>query len=190
MSFNKKIEFKVSEVEKLIDLLSKNHPLKVLHILEKKLNPIPRKVTKYLTPTELVDKANRYRDDLISRQTESEKVFKALLKSIKLEYEFQKIFWYTKGKNYDSFYILDFYIPSANIVVEIDGEYHNEEDQKRDDKIRSSVIRRNGILKIVRFTNNEVLNDHENIINKLNFIIKDIVKDYKIIDGVRFKKSK
>jgi very-short-patch-repair endonuclease len=101
----------------------------------------------------MLEVASRFRKDLIKNQTKSEGVFKAKLKSLKINYEFQKIIY-----DNDKFYIVDFYLPDSNIVVEIDGGYHNTKDQIYKDKLRSSRLSILGYKKIKRFTNEEAIN--------------------------------
>ncbi len=111
---------------------------------------------------ELYQRAEEFRSDLIKEQTPAEKHFKALLKSLKIEYEFQKIL-YTPTR----FYILDFFIPSKKIAYEIDGGYHTTKKQKEFDKLRTEVVKNNGIKEVYRFTNTDVLTDTQNTINRI-----------------------
>ena len=57
-------------------------------------------------------------------------------------------------------YILDFYAPSVKLVIEIDGGIHEKPEQKEYDKIRTDFLKENG-LKVIRFTNEQVLNELE-----------------------------
>ena len=49
-------------------------------------------------------------------------------------------------------YILDFYCPSENLAVELDGEQHYTEEGKQRDAIRMSYMEKLGI-KVIRFEN-------------------------------------
>ena len=53
-------------------------------------------------------------------------------------------------------YILDFYSHFARLAVELDGEYHFTEEQKRLDDVRTVRLAILGI-KVIRFTNHMVL---------------------------------
>lgn len=97
------------------------------------------------------ERAETFREDLIKKQTQSEKLFKAYLKSLDIAYMFQKIFYTEK-----SFRIVDFYLPQCNVVIEIDGKYHD--DNKVSDFIRTVELENYGVQKIYRFSNDEVLN--------------------------------
>lgn len=94
-----------------------------------------------------------YRSDLISKATESEIAFKAILDDMKIHYCFQKIFQHPKKS-----YIVDFYCTKTNIVFEIDGGYHNMKKQQELDRKRTEDLRTlHGVNAVVRFTNNEVI---------------------------------
>ena len=71
--------------------------------------------------------AERYKHILEVNATYAEKLLKTFLTG-KIDFEFQKII-YTDNKH---FFIADFYIPSKNLIIELDGEYHN--DAKQQDK--------------------------------------------------------
>ena len=73
-------------------------------------------------------------------------------------------------------HIIDFYIPdfvalSINLIIEIDGGIHKKQTTK--DKERTKRL---GILgfKVIRFTNYEVENDIEKVINKIKEEIKTL----------------
>jgi very-short-patch-repair endonuclease len=54
-------------------------------------------------------------------------------------------------------YILDFYAPSVNLVIEIDGGYHLQPEMIEQDKFRDNFLQSLG-LTTLRFTNAQVLN--------------------------------
>lgn len=55
-----------------------------------------------------------------------------------------------------SIYIADFYCHVLKLVIEIDGGYHLTEEQRLLDEIRTTDIEFEG-LKVIRFTNEEIL---------------------------------
>jgi very-short-patch-repair endonuclease len=63
------------------------------------------------------------------------------------------------------FFIADFYCHEARIVVEIDGEIH--EQQKEYDDGRSAEMERYHI-KVIRFTNSEIVNNMEEVIKVIH----------------------
>jgi len=61
-------------------------------------------------------------------------------------------------------YVADFYCHAAKLVVEVDGKQH---DWFADlDRGRSEVLERIG-LQVIRFTNEEVLNDLEGVLRRI-----------------------
>ena len=64
-------------------------------------------------------------------------------------------------------YIVDFVCLNLNLIIEIDGAYHNEPQQQAEDAIRSDYLRDHGFI-ILRFTNEEVLYDTETVIQTIN----------------------
>ncbi len=91
--------------------------------------------------------AEEFRKDLIKGQTEAEKKMKAVLKSLNIKYDFQKVFYTPK-----SFYIVDFYLNDFNVVIEVDGGYHNAVQQKELDKKRTEALK-NLHIRVYRVTN-------------------------------------
>ena len=73
--------------------------------------------------------AEYYKHILEVNATYAERLLKAFLAG-KIDFEFQKII-YTDNKRH--FFIADFYIPSKNLIVELDGEYHDNIKQRDKD---------------------------------------------------------
>ena len=65
-------------------------------------------------------------------------------------------------------YILDFYIPSVKIAIELDGRQHGKEENREADRERDSFLKKEGIM-VLRYTNVQI---HENFPN----VCKDIQK--------------
>ncbi|MFA5604419.1 MAG: DUF559 domain-containing protein [Dehalococcoidales bacterium] len=63
-------------------------------------------------------------------------------------------------------YIVDFYCPSAKMVIEIDGSQHFYDDGLEHDKERDAYINNLG-LKALRFTSVDVLKNLEGVIDKI-----------------------
>lgn len=63
-------------------------------------------------------------------------------------------------------YVVDFYCPKAKLVIEIDGGQHCEDKNIEADKIRTEYLERAG-LKVLRFTNIDVLRNLESVLNKI-----------------------
>jgi very-short-patch-repair endonuclease len=63
-------------------------------------------------------------------------------------------------------YIADFFCPQAKLAVEIDGNVHNSTDAQEYDKVRDEFMQSIGI-QILRFTNSEVENNPEKIVEEI-----------------------
>jgi very-short-patch-repair endonuclease len=61
---------------------------------------------------------------------------------------------------------VDFYCAEAKLVIEIDGDVHAHPEQARQDEKRSKHLEELG-YKIIRFTNDEVLNNLEGVAQTL-----------------------
>ena len=70
-------------------------------------------------------------------------------------------------------FIADFYCPLANLVIEIDGGYHQTEEQQRLDKEREERLQAKG-YNILRFTNEQVLFDIDNVLRDITKALFDI----------------
>ena len=63
-------------------------------------------------------------------------------------------------------YIVDFVSREEGLVIEVDGGYHSEPRQQEDDKVREDELEKMG-YHIIRFTNEEVLNDIEKVTDQI-----------------------
>ncbi len=108
-----------------------------------------------------------YEKNLVSRArelrketTEAEKIFWNRI----LKHKDLLNFKFTRQKPLDHF-IVDFYCSSLGLVIEIDGIIHDF--QKVRDQERDTILQEKFGLKIVRYTNEEVINNTEKIIQDL-----------------------
>ena len=76
------------------------------------------------------------------------------------------VFYDINGK--ESFYIADFYCHESRLIVELDGSIHDF--RKTEDEIRSEVINNLGI-RVIRFSNNEIELNINNVLNKLSELL-------------------
>ena len=63
-------------------------------------------------------------------------------------------------------YIVDFYCPKAQLVVELDGGQHYEEIVKERDNARDKVLKELG-LKVLRFSDREVFENTNAVMEKI-----------------------
>lgn len=69
-------------------------------------------------------------------------------------------------------YIVDFYCKALQLVIEVDGGYHFEEEQKVKDKERQSVLEDMG-LHFLRFEDEQVRKDMDVVLRKIEAYIED-----------------
>jgi len=75
-------------------------------------------------------------------------------------------------------YVVDFYAPSVNIVIEVDGSQHFEEKQRKYDNTRTLFLEAHG-LKVLRFNNFEVLKNTHDVLDGIFHAIKQALKELK-----------
>ena len=63
-------------------------------------------------------------------------------------------------------YITDFICLEISLIIEVDGEYHNSEEQQEKDTIRTKYLNEQGFY-VLRFTNNEVINQTEWVLKSI-----------------------
>ena len=103
------------------------------------------------------------------RETKSEKILWDKLKNNQLDgLKFRR-------QHPISLYIADFYCHKFKLIIELDGKYHEEKEQKIKDQERDEVLKLNG-LDILRFKNEEVEKNIDNVLIK----IKNHMKELKI----------
>jgi len=72
------------------------------------------------------------------------------------------------------FYIADFYCHNLRLVIEVDGEIQSH------DEGRTGELERFGI-KVLRFTNNQILHDSDLVVEKINATIKELTTTSRMI---------
>lgn len=93
-------------------------------------------------------------------ETQVEKILWAKLRNNQLKgYKFRR-------QHPIGLYIVDFYCYQLNLVIEIDGDYHNIQEQIEKDKERTQNLENDG-LQLIRFTNKDVMENLEKIISEI-----------------------
>lgn len=72
-------------------------------------------------------------------------------------------------------YIVDFYCYELNLVIELDGYSHHFEETVEKDEIKQSELEKVG-LTVLRFDDNEVMNDMDNVLRTLEFYVVEFEK--------------
>ncbi len=79
-------------------------------------------------------------------------------------------------------YIVDFTFLEVKLVIEVDGEYHNDEEQKIYDNARAKFMNQFG-LELLRFTNEQVIKDTETVIKEIKTAIEQQRQKLKTTDA-------
>jgi len=77
-----------------------------------------------------------------------------------LKFRRQHLFW---G------FIFDFYCPEIKLVIEVDGNVHQNEDQRERDNLRTEIIKDHGI-RIIRFRNSDVTGHLDETLQQIRLI--------------------
>jgi cyclase len=90
--------------------------------------------------------------------------------------ESEKILWFHLKQSPEGFkfrrqhplgiYIADFYCHKAKLVIELDGNVHDDADVKNNDEIRQRSIEEGGI-RVVRFNNERVYKELETVLQEI-----------------------
>ncbi len=93
--------------------------------------------------------------------TQAEKILWEALRAKKIGFKIRR-------QHIIDIFIADFVCLEKNIIIEVDGGYHNTKEQKEADELRTQILNEIG-FKVIRFTN-------EQVINNLDFVIENITK--------------
>ena len=109
----------------------------------------------------IIDRAQQLR----KTSTEAEKMLWTCLRNKKLEgLKFRR--QHPIGR-----FIVDFYCHEKRLVIEVDGGIHNEAEIKERDEGREEELRSFG-LTVLRFSNEEIINDMNIVLKKLKELIQ------------------
>ena len=91
--------------------------------------------------------------------TDAESILWRFLKEKQLGYKFRR-------QHVIDTYIVDFVCLQSKLVIEVDGKYHNQAEQKEWDELRRRKLTELGFT-VIRFTNEQVTCDIENTISSI-----------------------
>ena len=114
------------------------------------------------------DLLKQYANENKMFMTEAEQLLWKLLRGKGIGYKFRR-------QHIIGEYIVDFANLHYKLVVEVDGKYHFKGDQPVADDIRTSDLNKMGYT-VIRFTNDEVLNN----IHQVEWQIKNVIKKMEI----------
>ena len=135
-----------------------------LEILRNKINPLSRKRRKKAKHWKWgkKDTKNAVKKDMIflckklkelkNHPTATEVIFREKLKKLHIKYIFQYLYYYKGCAG-----ICDFYLPDFDLLIEIDGGYHLDFEQKQKDKIKDEICLNFLKKPVLRFSNEQAI---------------------------------
>ena len=82
---------------------------------------------------------------------------------------------FQRQKAIDNF-IADFYCHKAKLIIEIDGSQHYDEENRRNDEIRTEILEGYD-LKVIRFTNRQIDTNFRGVCEYIDAIVQESIKD-------------
>jgi very-short-patch-repair endonuclease len=67
-------------------------------------------------------------------------------------------------------YIVDFVTYDKNVIIELDGGQHNDDEHKKRDSVRTDYLRQKGYI-VLRFWNNEILENLDGVLEKIHEVV-------------------
>ena len=96
--------------------------------------------------------------------TEAEEILWRRLRGKKLGYRFRR-------QHPIDCYIVDFVCLELKLVVEVDGGYHETQNQQVEDQERTRILNESGYT-VIRFSNEDVLQNERDVINQIALAMK------------------
>lgn len=119
------------------------------------------------------EKENRRR--LRREQTSAEAIVWQYLRNRKmLKYKFRRQYSIDK-------YVIDFYSPKLKFAVELDGEIHNEPNQKEHDEVRQEHLENDFAIRFIRIKNEEIFGNSDKAFGRIEEAIKEIEMSLKLL---------
>lgn len=105
---------------------------------------------------EMIAQAEYRAGEMIAFPSKLEERMISFLDDLGICYEFQKIFYiYADDGWIIRYYIADFYVPDKNIIIEVDGKFHDR--QRLHDKHRTKMIQEHyPDVEVLRYTWNDL----------------------------------
>ncbi|MDH7914363.1 DUF559 domain-containing protein [Winogradskyella sp. SYSU M77433] len=98
--------------------------------------------------------------------TEAERILWECLRAKKLDFKFRR-------QHIIDEFIVDFVNLEKNLVIEVDGGYHNTQEQQEVDEIRTLILNELG-FKVIRFSNEQIIGDIDSVLNTIEQRLKSL----------------
>ena len=127
--------------------------------------------------TKLFEVAKVVCRELRKNSTKAERIFWEVIRNKKFYrkkfYRQYPIFHDITGK--ETFFVADFFCFDEKLIIELDGKYHRY--RLQEDKERTKILDRLG-LRVIRFSNEEITNNLEEVLLKLKKTIVSEMEDF------------
>ncbi|MCC1484223.1 DUF559 domain-containing protein [Winogradskyella immobilis] len=98
--------------------------------------------------------------------TESERILWEVLRAKKIGYKFRR-------QHIIDEFIVDFICLEKNLIIEVDGDYHNTKEQQQIDELRTIILNEIG-FNVIRFKNSQVIGNIDNVLNQIESQLKSL----------------
>src|SRR5690606_19659392 len=98
--------------------------------------------------------------------TQAESILWESLRNKKLNHKFRR-------QHIIDEFIVDFVCLEKNLIIEVDGGYHNSIQQKEADDLRTQILNEIG-FKVIRFTNEQVVGDVDNVLRYITNCLESL----------------
>ena len=119
---------------------------------------------------EAIGKLYQYGRELRQDSTEAEKLLWAVLRNRKLNG-----LKFRRQHPLDKF-IVDFYCNEKKLVVELDGNVHDEKANKEYDEARTAMLTGLNVI-VLRFKNEEVITNMKDVLKKISDVAETLKRD-------------
>jgi len=128
-----------------------------------------RKIKKKQDPEKLkeflLNQGKIFAKELKEKATEWEKILYKILKDLNYKFKFQVPVVVPVGKSY-KLYILDFLLTDSNLVIEADGKFHNNPENRKKDNLRTKHLQKQGFY-ILRLSNKQIISFDKSQISEI-----------------------
>ncbi|AUS06609.1 DUF559 domain-containing protein [Pseudotamlana carrageenivorans] len=100
------------------------------------------------------------------KSTQAEQILWESLRGKKLDLKFRR-------QHIIDEFIVDFICIEKNLIIEVDGGYHNTIEQKEADDLRTKILNEIG-FKVIRFTNEQITGDIDNVLDYIEKQLKSL----------------
>ena len=98
--------------------------------------------------------------------TQAEQILWEVLRGKKLGFKFRR-------QHIIDDFIVDFVCLEKNLIIEVDGKYHNSNEQQEADDLRTEILNSYG-YKVIRFKNKELIGSIDSVLRKITETLKSL----------------